>query len=434
MSLQREIEVERRRSSVSRLIMAAGGFAAAPMVGFGADAFRSESEHGSARWGMAMVAGGALLSSSFWLLSRLGDDLVVSASTEGVDEDIRVKKRIRSPSDDEFISALPATGYRLSAPEYADTSVRVVPGKSARVELSTAPEKDESDEAKVAADADISTSPRTSSPDALDAEPAAFLQAAPQPNAYALVVGVEKYRNVNATPGARRDAESFAGLLEDSLGVPGENIHLLTDEDATRGDVLSRLSWLKENVPSDGRIYFYFSGHGAPDVETGASYILPFEGQPETIAYTGLPMDKVLTQLDETKARDVLAFVDSCFSGQGERSSLPAGARPLVPVQQLAPEPKVALFASSGALEIAGNAADAEEGLFTQHLLRALGEGRADIDGDGQISLAELEQYVAPRVSREAQRANRDQNPSLTVSQELGDPNHIILMWGLPRD
>ncbi len=261
-----------------------------------------------------------------------------------------------------------------------------------------------------------------------------LITAAPQPNAYALVVGIEDYRSVTPTPGARGDAERFAELLETTMGVPHNNIRLLTDDDATRSDILATVSWLQNNVPSDARIFFFFSGHGSPEVESGDSYLLPYEGRPETLEFSGIPMDEVLTGLEQTPARDVLAFVDACFSGSGDRSALPEGTRPLVPVQDATPSPRVALFSSSGASEISGNAADAEEGLFTRHIIEAIGQGRADIDGDGQISLAELETYVTPRVSREARRANREQNPVINVDPELGDPSNIILLWGLPRD
>ncbi len=257
---------------------------------------------------------------------------------------------------------------------------------------------------------------------------------APQPNAYALVVGIENYRSITPTPGARDDAERFARMLEDSLNVPERNIHLLTDENATRGDILARIDWLKNNVSSDARIYFFFSGHGSPDVQSGESYILPYESQPETLGFTGLKMEEVLQGLEQTQARDILAFVDSCFSGSGDRSSLPEGTRPLVPVEPVQSKPRVALFASSAANEISGNAPNSAEGLFTRHLLNAIGQGRADIDGDGQISLAELEQYVGPRVARDARQVSREQNPMLSVSDELGAAENIILIWGLPRD
>ncbi len=278
----------------------------------------------------------------------------------------------------------------------------------------------------VASADDEASSPATTGSD--------HLVASPQPNAYGLVIGIEDYRDLTPTPGARGDAERFAHMLETTLGVPDQNIHLMTDNNATRGDVLSKLLWLQKNIPSDGRIYFFFSGHGTPHVESGDSYLLPYEGRPETLEQTGLLMDDVLTSLEETDARDVLAFVDACFSGSGDRSSLPEGTRPLVPVQETAPAPRVALFSSSGATEISGNAPDADEGLFTRHIINAIASGRADINGDGQISLSELENYVTPRVAREARQLNREQTPTLNVADQLGDPSDLILVWGLPRE
>ena len=292
-----------------------------------------------------------------------------------------------------------------------------------------------------APDQDIATAsvdPATA-PSEADSEPnpaaeGEYVVAAPQPNAYALVIGVEDYRDLPPTPGARDDAIAFSKMLEQSVGVPDQNIHLLTDNGATRGDIIAQLLWFRENVSSDGRIYFFFSGHGSPNVESGESYLLPYEGRPETIEQTGLLMEDVMNHLEDTPARDIVAFVDACFSGSGDRSALPEGTRPLVPVQQAPTAPRVALFSSSAADEISGNAPDADEGLFTRHLVRAIGEGRADINGDGQISLQELATYVTPRVARQARQLNRNQTPSLSVPEGLGDPEQIILVWGLPRD
>jgi hypothetical protein len=53
------------------------------------------------------------------------------------------------------------------------------------------------------------------------------------------------------------------------------------------------------------------------------------------------------------------------------------------------------------------------------------------MNGDGQVSLGELSQWVGPRVSREAKKANRDQNPSLTVGKGLGSADSFIVEWGL---
>ncbi len=431
MIMDGEIEVSRQRSALSKTILGFGGLMAAAFTGAGIAEFGSDHEFASNNFGVAMIVSGLAVGAGFAWLSRIGDNMMIADTTQGVDQNIKVGKRFRSPSDQDYIDAMPATRFRLTATDHVTTPIRAEAGQTTAVELtSTTPPSME-----VASDDPPSETQTPAEPPAEGTEDKpGFVSASPQPNAYALVVGIEDYRSVTPTPGARGDAEQFAELLESTFGVPHGNIHLLTDDNATRSDILSKLSWLQQNVPSDGRIYFFFSGHGAPDVESGNAYMLPYEGRPETLEFSGLPMDEILDQLELTEARDVLAFVDACFSGSGDRSSLPEGTRPLVPVQEATTEPKVALFSSSSASEISGNAADENQGLFTRHLLRAIGEARADIDGDGQISLAELDQYVTPRVSREARRENRDQNPHLTVSQELGDPADIILLWGLPRD
>ena len=263
-----------------------------------------------------------------------------------------------------------------------------------------------------------------------------FITGAPQHNVYALIVGIEDYRSVTPTPGARADAEAFAEMLRTSMGVPEHQIHLLTDGDATRADIYATLSWMQRNVSSDGRIFFFFSGHGSPNIETGQSFLLPFEGQPETIEFSGIALHEVLDGLEQTPAREVLAFVDACFSGSGDRSALPEGSRPLVPVQEETAQErtKVAIIASSGASEISGTTEEGDAGLFTYHLIRALGEGRADMDGDGMISLEELQSYITPRVSRDARRLNREQSPTISIADGLPGGSNLMLMWGLPRD
>ncbi len=257
-----------------------------------------------------------------------------------------------------------------------------------------------------------------------------FLSAAGQPNAYALIIGIEHYRDVPSPSGAKLDAEQVARLVKATLGVPEQNILLAIDERATRSDIEKQLRWLRQNVPQGGRIYFYFSGHGAPDPTTGTSYIVPYDGDPRFLADTAMQLPEVMKALSLTKARDVLAIVDSCFSGAGGRSVLPPGTRPLVKVKESRATPKVALFAASSGAEISGPAKDGG-GLFTTVLLQALGGGRADVDGDGAITLSELLSWVRPRVSREAKRDNREQTPTIVVGEGAPAPNDFVILQGL---
>ncbi|HEY3358085.1 MAG TPA: caspase family protein, partial [Polyangia bacterium] len=256
------------------------------------------------------------------------------------------------------------------------------------------------------------------------ASPAAAAEAlvagAPQPTAYALIIGIGRYRDVPPVPGALDDAQRFRQLARTTLGIPNANVRVLLDEQATKTDIETELDWLKANVRAGGRVYFYFSGHGAPDPSAGSPHLLPYNGKPAALARTGLPLAEVMRALGETPAREVFAFVDSCFSGAGGRSVLPDGARPLVAVKAPAAGKRLALFAAASGAEISGPDASGHAGVFTKYLLEALGQGKADVNGDGQLSLQELLDWIRPRVAAEAKRAHRDQHPTLVLGDGLG--------------
>ena len=146
-----------------------------------------------------------------------------------------------------------------------------------------------------------------------------------------------------------------------------------------------------------------------------------------------MTLASVVQRLGASKAKDVLAIVDSCFSGEGGRSVLPPGARALVRVQETPVTGGVAVFTAASGAETSGPAPGGADGLFTQYVLQGLGTGAADIDGNGSITLDELATWVKPRVSAAATQDHRDQHPSLVVGSTLGTPANFIVEWGLPQ-
>ena len=261
-----------------------------------------------------------------------------------------------------------------------------------------------------------------------------FVRGTPQPAAFALIVGIDHYRDVIAAPGARNDALRFAQIARQTLGIPESHVHVALDDRATKTDIESELGWLKASATNGSRIYFFFSGHGAPDTQSasGAPYLVPYDANAKTLATTAIPLSAVMTTLAASRAKDALVILDSCFSGAGGRSVLPPGARPLVRVKEEPPGTQVALFTASGPSEISGPATDAPLGLFTKYVTEGLGTGQADGDGDGDVSLAELADYVRPRVQRDAKRDHRDQTPSVTVGSGIGEARNFDVAWGFP--
>ena len=271
------------------------------------------------------------------------------------------------------------------------------------------------------------SSPRTAAP----VRSGDLTTAAPQPGAYAFIIGVERYRDVPAATGARSDAERFAALVRKTLGLKDEHVRVAIEDHATRSDVIAGLEWLKQNVSAGGRVYFFFSGHGAPAADQ-STYLLPYDGIPKDIANSAVSMTEVMKRLGETQAKEVLAIVDACFSGAGGRSVLPAGARPLMRVKEAPPAAQIALFTASQGDEISGPAPGENAGVFTKYVTQGLGTGQADANGDGQISLQELSDWVSPRVARDAKKDNRDQHPKLVLGSGVaGGAQSFIVEYGL---
>jgi uncharacterized caspase-like protein len=244
------------------------------------------------------------------------------------------------------------------------------------------------------------------------------------------VVGIDRYRDVPAAPGARADAERFAQLVRQTMGLKEDHVRTLLEDHATRADVLRGLAWLKGNVPAGGRAYFFFSGHGAPGTDQ-STYLVPYDADSKDISATGVSMADVMKTLGESPAKEAIAFVDACFSGAGGRSIMPPGARPLMRVKEAPPTARVALLSASRGEEISGPAPGESAGLFTKMLTTGLGMGQADIDGDGQISLQEIADWVGPRVAREAKKDNREQHPNLVVGSGVGRAHDIIVEHGV---
>ncbi len=250
-------------------------------------------------------------------------------------------------------------------------------------------------------------------------------------NDYAIIIGIEKYRN-EITPAihAANDAESVKQLFEKTFNIPAQNIKTLVNERASKTDIMGALfEWLPKNVQSSqGRVFIFFSGHGAPNPTNGDAYLLPYDADPAYLKTGGILVSDVQKGLANLKTKHTYLFLDSCFSGSGPRSVLAKGTRPLVPVNDVKSEGTITLTASA-ANQTTGMHDKAKNGLFTHYLIEAL-SGKSDGNSDTSISLAEVSKYVSKHVGDDARRQNREQSTSLKTPKGL-DTNDKILVQSL---
>lgn len=238
-----------------------------------------------------------------------------------------------------------------------------------------------------------------------------------KPNSYAVVIGIENYRDIPKVDFAANDARVVYESLTRQMGYPEENVLLLINDKATRNDIDKALGrWLQNQTDEKSRVFIFYAGHGAPNAK-GESFIVPFDGDPSYIETTGYSLKLLKDNLSLLPTDNIVVAIDSCFSGLGGRSVIAKGARPLLLTESnpLKETLKAVVFSATQFNQISTSFPAVEHGLFTYFFLRGL-HGEADTNNDGAVDVTELFNYLKPKVSKQAKRQNVEQVPDLITS------------------
>ena len=251
------------------------------------------------------------------------------------------------------------------------------------------------------------------------------VSARPNPNAIAIVVGLESYENAPTATYADRDAQVFMDYAQRAFGVPAANIKLLVNNDARMISIKSVLKqWLPAVVKrGESDVYVFFAGHGLASADGGQLYLLPYDANVGLLEDSALVRKDIFAALSRTEARSVTVFLDTCYSG-GTRTeqSLVADARGIrvTPSESEIPA-NFTVFSAATNTQLSASLPEAKQGLFSYFLMRGL-EGEADADGDRRLTAGELYRYLADTVPRQAVRLGREQDPQLA-----GDPERVLV-------
>ena len=251
------------------------------------------------------------------------------------------------------------------------------------------------------------------------------MMAKSNPNAVALIVGIESYSNLPHAQYADSDASLFYDYAHHALGVPIGRIKLLTNAQAGRTDLLKATrAWMKTEI-IDGRsdVYIFFAGHGLSSSDGAKTYLLPADGDPSLLDETSILRDDLIASAKG--AQTITLFMDTCYSGATRgKELLLTGARPIgiVPDENSLPA-NVTLLAAATGTQLSSTYDDAQQGLFSYWLMKGL-EGDAESNGDRKITAGELHDYVSKRVKQIAARRNRQQEPQL-----IGDSSRVLVSY-----
>jgi len=253
-----------------------------------------------------------------------------------------------------------------------------------------------------------------------------------KPNGIAVIIGNRNYKKkgLPRVEYAINDARIMKKYLIKTLGYDENNI--LYYEDATTAnftelfgtanDHKGRLSNMLKQEGSE--LFVYYSGHGAPDINTRNSFFVPVDADPNYVAFSGYSLAQFYKNISKTTTKNITIVLDTCFSGNSDGGYLLSSISPaMINLKKSSPNLKNAIIFSSTEIgQVSAWFHEKKHGLFTYYFLKGL-SGSADKDSNNIVTSTELGVYLEKFVPYQARRLNGfEQNPVL-----LQTKNHSIV-------
>ena len=255
----------------------------------------------------------------------------------------------------------------------------------------------------------------------------------------AVIVGISEYEDerIPDLHFAHRDALAMAEFLQScpSGNVAPENIKLLLNEKATRGDIAMALYWLVEESKAGDRAIIYFSGHG--DLENkimmDQGYLLAYDAKAANYMGSGTypveMLQKIIQTLSIKLNVEVIMITDACRAGKlagSETGGVVATNQGLA--QQFAKEIKIlSCEADQASLEM--DNLGGGRGLFSFYLIEGL-KGMADENANKnlKVELRELESYLKAEVPKWADQYPLTRGPGGTELFRVNEDTLLALL------
>jgi len=220
-----------------------------------------------------------------------------------------------------------------------------------------------------------------------------------QPKLYVLAIGVSQYQNPSySLKFAAKDAQDFAAVATIQKGLLYRDVvvKVLTNEHATKDEILDGLDWIRKETTSKDVAMVFFAGHGLND-QNGVYYFLPYNTDLEKLLRTGVPFTDIKNTV-QSLAGKTLFFIDTCHSGYvlGGRRGLADDLNGIINELSSA-ESGAVVFAASTGNQYSLEDAKWNNGAFTKALVEGF-TGRADYIGKGKITINMLDLYLSERV------------------------------------
>ena len=158
----------------------------------------------------------------------------------------------------------------------------------------------------------------------------------------------------------------------------------------------------------------YYAGHAFPDEESKNAYLMPVDGDSKN-SRTGYGLERLYKELGSVQTRQVVCFIDACFSGATRDDKLILTGRGVaITVKDDIPQGNMVVMTSATGAETAHQYEEMHHGMFTYYLLQKLQET------NGDVTLGELSSFVTKMVKRKSVIINQKmQTPTVIPSPKL---------------
>lgn len=228
-------------------------------------------------------------------------------------------------------------------------------------------------------------------------------------NRKALVIGNDSYKSIPKLSNARADARAIA----EGLAQVGYAVTLKTD--LTEKEMKSALRTFKLQVEAGDEVAIFYAGHGV-QLEN-SNYLIPIDvagDAAEQVKDEAIPLQRILDDMAERKAKLTLALVDACRDNPFKSAGRSIGqGRGLAPTTAATGQ-MVVFSAGTGqqALDNLGPADKEKNGIFTRVFIRELLKPDRTVDA--------VVKQVRNEVVKIAKSVGHDQVPAI-YDQVVGD-------------
>jgi Caspase domain len=219
----------------------------------------------------------------------------------------------------------------------------------------------------------------------------------------ALLVGTQTYRDgFKPLKSASHDIEALAGLLRhpDVGGFEPENVQVLLDR--TSSDLATQIeTWYLQHGRDDFALLF-IAGHGVKDADRKLHFAATNtqkvgEG---LITTTAVAASSLSNWMQKSKSKRQIVILNCCFSGAfGDLVPMDEGA---IDVEEVLGAEGRVVMTSTTSMDYAFERQNGELSVYGHYLVEGLRTGAAGIQGNDEITVGELHQYVSRKVQEEA--------------------------------